>query len=157
MVSTGASTFNLSPQIGTDGTIVWYGSDGTTFQIYKEGGSGPEVVSTGSSTVNQSPQIGTDGTIVWRGIDGTTFQIYKESGSGPEMLSTATSTVNVLPQIGTDGTIVWHGDDGTSRQIYKSICAVIDPIPTIGQWALLIMGLLMTSLGLIFMRNRTLA
>ena len=148
LVSTGTSINNILPQIDGN-TIVWYDNGGTTNQIYKNDGSGQSLVSTGTSTNNLLPQI--DGnTIVWYGNDGTTNQIYKNDGSGQSLVSTGTSTFNINPQI--DGnTIVWYGNDGTSFQIYKSTCiteTVIEPIPTLTQWAILILALLLLIFGL---------
>ena len=138
LVSTGTTTSNSPPQIALDSagnpSVVWYGNDGSTTQVYyaENTGSGwtPQLVSTGGSNNNFSPQIELDAAgnpnVVWGGNDGSTYQVYyaKNTGGGwtPQLVSTGASTGNYVPQIALDSggnpNVVWYGNDGLTTQIY---------------------------------------
>jgi len=94
-VSTGIHNRQLCPQIALDSAgnpnVVWYGSDGSTYQVYyaENTGSGwtPQKVST-TTTNNYDPQIALDSggnpSVVWYGYDGSAWQVYyaENTGSG---------------------------------------------------------------------------
>ncbi len=63
----------------------------------------------------------------------------------PELVSTGTSTGNRGTQ---------NGSDRTTLQIYKSTCAVVDPIPTMSQWMLLMLGLLMSTMAVVYVKQK---
>ncbi len=134
-ISTGAAPNNYFPRLALDPdgnpNVVWYGIDGSNFNVYYAESDGgpwtPQMVSTGTN--NRNPQIAIDGAghpnVVWWGWDGSTAQIYyaENAGSGwtPQMVST-TSTGNISPQIALDSegnpNVVWCGSDGSTNHIY---------------------------------------
>ncbi len=95
---------------------MWYGYDGTDYEIYFWNGSSTTKI-TNNSVLDISPQINNLGEVVWEQYDGNDYEIYYWNGVTVTQITNNTFN-DYAPRISDSGQIVWYGDDGTDYEIY---------------------------------------
>lgn len=109
-----------SPQINTEGRVVWYGFDGHDYEIYSAFANGTGVVQiTDNSLHDENPILTETGYIVWQAFDGTDFEIFMADAWGNNVVQITDNAGNDWhPHMNNKGEIVWDGWDGDDYEIY---------------------------------------
>ncbi|UCG16717.1 MAG: Ig-like domain-containing protein [Phycisphaerales bacterium] len=109
------------PRVSSSGRVVWYGSDGTDYEIYScaADGSG-HVQITANGWIDEAPQINGSDQVVWQAFDGQDYEIFTANADGSGVVRiTDNTTDDWHPQINDAGRIVWDGWDGADYEIYS--------------------------------------
>jgi len=110
---------DYAPQINKIGSITWYGSDGSDYEIFYYNFSTASVTQlTNNNTNDINPQLNGNGQIVWQGFDGSDYEIFLGNGDGSIAQLTHNNYDDIDPQINDNGQVVWSGYDGSHYQIY---------------------------------------
>ena len=74
------------PQINNNGHVVWYGHDGSDYEIFLyDGASTTQLTNNAHSDWN--PQINNTGYVVWYGSDGSDAEIFLYDGASTTQLT----------------------------------------------------------------------
>ena len=109
------------PYINNEGTVVWMGHDGTSWDIYSAPFDGSTVVNLSSGpTDNTHPRVDDNGHVAWQGYDGHDWEIFGWMDGIIYQLSDNDYddfAVNV-----NNDRVVWHGitDSFGSAEIFSS-------------------------------------
>ncbi|MBC2713950.1 MAG: DUF5011 domain-containing protein [Desulfobacteraceae bacterium] len=116
-----------SPQINTNGHVVWSGDDddGSGGEIYYYNGSTVINLSNNPDGDDLDPQINGNGLVVWSAHDGSDSEIYlAQQFPGPIGISKWNISNNpdgddLDPQVNGNGLVVWSGYNGSDYDIYR--------------------------------------
>jgi Tol biopolymer transport system component len=102
-----------------DGVSVWYGSDGSDYEIVLNGGDYTWQL-THNDYDDEAPAVG-GGRVVWQGFDGQDWEIFStDTGGGVVHQITSNTVDDRHPQVNAAGSIVWDSFDGTDYEIYAA-------------------------------------
>jgi cysteine-rich repeat protein len=107
---------DILPQISDDGYMVWFGFDGSDYEIFLDNRTGITQI-TNNTYNDMQPQINNNGYVAWHSWDGSDTEIYLYDGAGITQV-TNNSYNDILPQINNNGYVTWQGWDGTDWEIY---------------------------------------
>ncbi len=110
---TNDSDDDRSPQISGN-NVVWYGVDGTDYEIYLYNGTSTTQL-TNNSSDDYDPKI-SGNNVVWQGVNGWDREIFFYNGISTIQL-TNNSFDDYDPKI-SGNNVVWHGWDGRDSEIF---------------------------------------
>ena len=107
---------DLEPKINNNKYVVWYGYNGSDYEIFFYD-STSIVQLTDNSSEDSNPRINDQGYIVWQGYVNTDRVIFVYDGIETIQVS-GVSWDNRDPQINNNGNVVWWGNDGNNYEIF---------------------------------------
>ncbi len=135
-----------------DGCVVWEGQDGNDWEVHMYNG-GNSVQLTDNDVDDRAPQINNNGDVVWHSNQSDS-EIFFYNGSNIIQLTNNTDA-DTYPKINDRGDVVWQCNDGNDSEIFIAN-SVIEPVPTISEWGMIIMSLLFIVLGMVVIKNQQL-
>ncbi|MCK5396804.1 MAG: right-handed parallel beta-helix repeat-containing protein, partial [Thermoplasmata archaeon] len=107
---------DMGQQINNNGTVIWYGYDGSDNELYCSDGTSLSVI-TDNSLAETDPQINDNNEACWEGNDGNDYEIYYWDGNTITKITNNSYDDN-NPKINNNGEMCWEGHDGADTEIF---------------------------------------